>query len=58
MKPHNMGVYELAWTPAMISEVIPTGVQILGPRTFWPLIQKSALFCGVHIHYGHDMPSC
>ena len=30
MKPHNMGVYGLAWTPAMISEVIRT----LGSK-FW-----------------------
>ena len=33
-----MGVYELAWTPAIIFETIWTRGQILGPRALWPQI--------------------
>ena len=37
-KPSNIGVYGLAWTPAVIFKTIWTLGQILGPRALWPKI--------------------
>lgn len=47
---NNMGVYGLAWTPAIKFETIWTLRPILGPMALWPHIQKFAIFSTKTIH--------
>ena len=44
IKPHNMGVYGLTWTPAIFLKGFGPWGQILGQGPFEPKFKKFAIF--------------